>query len=58
METKNTIEEDNEESVMMSLFLDFLMKDVITSPEKLIPYTETMSDDIDKLLIDVSLEEE
>lgn len=35
---------------MMSLFLDFLMKDVVTNPEKLVPYTQEMSEEIDNLL--------
>ena len=43
--------------MMMSLFLDFLMKDVIKFPEKLVPYTEQMSTEIDQLLTDVNLEE-
>ena len=58
LDTKEEIEEENDESVMMSLFLNFLMKDAVTSPEKLIPYTEQMSDEIDQLLVDVILEEE
>ena len=58
LETKNEVEEEKEESLMMSLFLDFLMKDVIKNPEKLVPYTEQMSDEVDELLTDVSLEEE
>ena len=35
---------------MMSLFLDFLMKDAIKNPFKLVPYTKEMSDEIDDLL--------
>jgi antitoxin PrlF len=58
LDTKNDLEEENEESLMMSLFLDFLMKDVIKNPDKLIPYTEEMSDEVDELLKDVNLEEE
>ncbi len=42
----------------MSLFLDFLMKDVIANPEKLVPYTETMSKEMDNLLAGVIVEEE
>ena len=52
------IQDDDEESLMMSLFLDFLMKDAIKNPEKLVPYTEEMSTEIDDLLSDVTLEEE
>ena len=58
LDIKNQLEEENEQSLMMSLFLDFLMKDVIKNPEKLVPYTEQMSDEIDELLTDVNLEEE
>lgn len=54
---KNNIDEE-EEGLMMSLFLDFLSKDVIKNPEKLIPYTEEMSQEIDNLLADVDIEEE
>ncbi len=58
LDTKKTIQEEDEESLMMSLFLDFLMKDVIANPEKLVPYTETMSKEMDNLLAGVIVEEE
>jgi antitoxin PrlF len=44
------------ESIMMSLFLDFLMKDAIKNPSKLVPYTKEMSDEMDDLLADVILD--
>lgn len=57
LETKNSEDQEDEDSLMMSLFLDFLMKEVIKNPEKLIPYTEEMSTEIDDLLTNVELEE-
>lgn len=54
----NERDEDDDEGLMMSLFLDFLIKDAMKTPEKLIPYTEEMSQEIDDLLTDVKLEEE
>lgn len=57
LETKNSEDQEEEDSLMMSLFLDFLMKDVIKNPEKLIPYTEEMSTEIDDLLTNVEIEE-
>lgn len=45
------------ESLMMSLFLDFLTKDAIQNPFKLVPYTQEMSDKIDDLLADVTVDE-
>ena len=54
----NERDEDDDEGLMMSLFLDFLIKDAMKNPEKLIPYTEEMSQQIDDILTDVKLEEE
>ena len=54
----NERDEDDDEGLMMSLFLDFLIKDAMKNPEQLIPYTEEMSQEIDDLLTDVKLEEE
>ena len=48
---------EKEESLTMSLFLDFLMKDAMPNPEKLVLYTEEMSYEIDDLLTDVTVEE-
>lgn len=56
LESKNSILKEEEESLMMSLFLDFLMKDTVKNPEKLIPYTEEMSEEIDNLLANVKEE--
>jgi antitoxin PrlF len=52
------VEPNEEESLMMSLFLDFLMKDVIENPSKLIPYTQETSDYMDDLLADVTIDED
>lgn len=49
-------EQDEEESLIMGLFLDFLMKETISNPETLVPYTEAMSTEIDHLLSDVVVE--
>lgn len=54
---KNDIDEEEEEKLMMSLFLDFLSKDAVKNPEQLIPYTQEMSDEIDNLLSGVDIEE-
>ncbi len=58
LEAKNSISEEEEESLMMSLFLDFLIKDVVKNPDKLVPYTEEMSRDIENLLAEIKIEEE
>lgn len=48
--------EDEEESLLMGLFLDFLMKAAIAQPETLVPYSEAMSQELDDLLVDVRVE--
>ena len=50
-------EEDDDESVTMSLFLEFLMKYAMKNPDKLVAYTEEMSAEIDNLLTDVTIDE-
>ncbi|MDY6806266.1 MAG: hypothetical protein SXA11_21015 [Cyanobacteriota bacterium] len=57
LDTNKLEEEEEEESVTMSLFLDFLMRDATNNPEKLVPYTEEMSAEIDDLLTDVTIDE-
>ena len=57
LEPNETTEEDDSESLTMSLFLDTLMKEVIKEPSSLVPYTEEMSAEISDLLSDVTLEE-
>jgi antitoxin PrlF len=51
-----TEDENDEESLIMGLFLDFLMKTVINQPETLAPYTEAMSAEVDQLLAGVTVE--
>ena len=53
---KQSAEEDDD--VMMSLFLDFLMKSAIEQPNSLIPYTQEMSDEANELLSGVELDED
>ena len=55
----NTLEEEEEddESITMSLFLDFLMKNAMKNPDQLVAYTEEMSAEIDDLLTDVTIDE-
>jgi antitoxin PrlF len=57
LEAKKSENQEEEDSLMMSLFLDFLMKDGIKNPDQLIPYTAEMSTEIDDLLTNVELEE-
>ena len=49
------INNDEDESVMLSLFLDFLMQDAMKNPDKLVMYTQEMSEEIDDLVADVKL---
>jgi antitoxin PrlF len=57
LDVGNVEEEDEDESLMMSLFLDFLMKDAMKNPDKLVPYTQEMSAELDEILADVVLDE-
>ena len=57
LEPSETTEEDDSESLTMSLFLDTLMKEVIKEPSSLVPYTEKMSAEISDLLSDVTIED-
>ncbi|MCC5667572.1 hypothetical protein LC653_27745 [Nostoc sp. CHAB 5784] len=56
LETDNVDEADEDEGIMMSLFLDFLMKDAMQNPSQLVPYTQEMSDEMDDLLADVVID--
>ena len=49
-------DEDEDESLIMGLFLDFLMNEAIADPESLVPYTDAMSQQVDELLADVVVE--
>jgi antitoxin PrlF len=50
--------EEDKDDVMMSLFLDFLMKSAIEEPESLIPYTNQMSQEANELLAGVDIDED
>jgi len=56
LDTEDVAENNEDESVMLSLFLDFLMKDAIQNPSQLVAYTQEMSAEIDDLLADVVLD--
>lgn len=56
LEPDESEDEEETESIMMSLFLDTLMKEVMKDPSSLIPYTEEMSEEVDELLQDVTLD--
>ncbi|MBW4631823.1 MAG: hypothetical protein KME30_07925 [Iphinoe sp. HA4291-MV1] len=56
LDTDEVEEVDETESIMMSLFLDFLMKDAMKNPDQLVTYTKEMSDEMDELLSDVVLD--
>jgi len=47
---------NNDEGTILSLFLDFLMKDAIENSGKLVMYTQEMSEEIDDLVSDVILD--
>jgi len=53
LESGSVDEADETEGVMMSLFLDFLMKNAMQNPSELVAYTKEMSDEMDDLLTDV-----
>ncbi|MBD6614528.1 hypothetical protein FNW02_01230 [Komarekiella sp. 'clone 1'] len=55
LETDN-VDEVDDEGIMMSLFLDFLMKDAMQNPSELISYTQEISDEMDDLLADVVID--
>jgi antitoxin PrlF len=56
LEPESKTEDEETENLMMSLFLDTLMKEVMKEPSSLVPYTEEMSQEIDELLADVGLD--
>lgn len=56
LEPEEKTEDEETENLMMSLFLDTLMKEVMKKPSSLVPYTEEMSREIDELLADVGLD--
>ena len=50
--------EKDRDDVMMSLFLDFLMKLAIEKPSSLITYTKEMSQEVNDLLTGVEIDED
>jgi antitoxin PrlF len=60
LEPEQEIENDqyNDESLMMKLFLDTLLKFAIAKPDSLTPYTQQMADEMDELLAGVVLDED
>ena len=50
--------EEEQDDVMMSLFLDFLMKSAVEEPESLVAYTENMSQEANELLAGVDIDED
>jgi antitoxin PrlF len=49
---------DDEESVMMKLFLDSLLKFAIAKPNSLTLYTQEMADEMDQLLAGVVVDDD
>jgi antitoxin PrlF len=52
------LEADEDESLMLKLFLDTLMKFAIEKPDSLTPYTQQMADEMDDLLAGVTVDED
>jgi antitoxin PrlF len=52
------LEADEDESLMLKLFLDTLMKFAIEKPDSLTPYTQQMADEMDNLLAGVTVDED
>ena len=50
--------EKDKDDVMMSLFLDFLMKLAIEEPSSLVAYTKEMSQEVNELLTGVEIDED
>ena len=48
--------EDEENELMLSLFLDFITKDALKHSDRLEAYTEAMAEDDDELLVGVELD--
>jgi antitoxin PrlF len=50
--------EEEDESLMLKLFLDTLMKFAQENPDSLTPYTQQMADEVDELLAGVTVDED
>jgi antitoxin PrlF len=55
---ENLAGEDEDEGVMLKLFLDTLMKFAQDQPDSLTPYTQQMADEMDELLAGVTMDED
>jgi len=56
LDTGNIEDDEEAESLIISIFLDTLIKDAMKNPSQLVPYTEEISAEVDKLLADVVLD--
>ncbi|MBK1987748.1 hypothetical protein A0J48_009395 [Sphaerospermopsis aphanizomenoides BCCUSP55] len=56
LEPENVNNHDEDEGIMLSLFLDFLVKDAVQNPKQLVMYTQEISQEIDDLVADVILD--
>jgi antitoxin PrlF len=52
------LEADEDESLMLKLFLNTLMKFAMEKPDSLTPYTQEMADEMDDLLAGVTVDED
>jgi antitoxin PrlF len=52
------LEEEDDESLMLKLFLDTLMKFAQDKPDSLTPYTQQMAEAMDQLLAGVTVDED
>ena len=56
MQAQAENDDDEENPIMMRMFLDFIMEDVLKNPDKLVTYTEEMKAEEDELLKGVTLD--
>ncbi|MGB3203793.1 MAG: hypothetical protein WBB28_02255 [Crinalium sp.] len=56
LDTGNIEDDEEAESLIISIFLDTLIKDAMKNPSQLVPYIEEMSAEVDELLADVVLD--
>lgn len=54
--TKSEDESKDEDELMLSLYLDFLMKQALANPDELEEYTQQMADEDDDLIAGVTLD--
>ena len=48
--------EDEDQNLMLKLFLDTLIKFAIATPDSLTPYTQQMATEMDELLAEVNVD--